>query len=112
MQTIKFTIAPVIVIESEQSLKEILKIIIGDRFRLYTDYRKFDKPSEVSGYSILKSHLYTGDKVYVFNEATLELVFVKGFDSEHMKLSIQLLNNLTENFNIEIKQTLVANPSI
>ena len=112
MQTIKFTTAPVIVIESEQSLKEILKIIIGDRFRLDTDYRKFDKPSEVSGYSILKSHLYTGDKVYVFNETTLELVFVKGFDAEHMKLSIQLLNNLTENFNIEIKQTLIANPSI
>lgn len=112
MQTIKFTTAPVIVIESEQSLKEILKIIIGDRFHIDTDYRKFDKPSEVSGYSILKSHLYTGDKVYVFNETTLELVFVKGFDAEHMKLSIQLLNNLTENFNIEIKQTLIANPSI
>lgn len=112
MQTIEFTTAPVIVIESEQSLEEILKLIIGDRFHLDTDYRKFDKPSDVSGYSILKTHLYTGDKVYIFNETTLELVFVKDFDAEHMKLSIQLLNNLTENFAIKIKQTLEANPTI
>lgn len=112
MQTIKFTTAPVIVIESQQSLEEILKIIIGDRFHLDTDYRKFDKLSDVSGYSILKTHLYTGDKVYVLNKTTLELVFIKGFDAEHMKLSIQLLNNLTENFNIEIKQILEANPTL
>lgn len=112
MQKISFTTAPVIVIESEQSLEEVLKTIIGDRFHLDTDYRKFDKPSEVSGYSILKAHLYTGDKVYVFNEKTLELVFVKGFDTEDMKLSIQLLNDLSSNFDIQIKQTLEANPSI
>lgn len=112
MQTISFTTAPVVVIESEQSLEEVLKTIIGDRFHLDTDYRKFDKLSDVSGYSILKTHLYTGDKIYVFNETTLELVFVKDFDAEHMKLSIQLLNNLTENFNIEIKQTLEENPTI
>ena len=60
----------------------------------------------------MKTHLYTGDKIYVFNETTLELVFVKGFDAEHMKLSIQLLNDLSSNFDIEIKQTLEANPSI
>lgn len=112
MQTIEFTTAPVIVIESQQSLEEILKTIIGDRFHLNTDYRKFDNLSDVSGYSILKTHLYTGDKIYVFNETTLELVFVKGFDAEHMKLSIQLLNDLSSNFDIEIKQTLEANPSI
>lgn len=112
MQTIEFTTAPVIVIESQQYLEEILKTIIGDRFHLDTDYRKFDKLSDVSGYSILKTHLYIGDKIYVFNETTLELVFVKGFDAEHMKLSIQLLNDLSSNFNIEIKQTLEANPSI
>lgn len=112
MQTIEFTTAPVIVIESQQSLEEILKTIIGDRFHLDTDYRKFDKLSDVSGYSILKTHLYTGDKIYVFNETTIEFVFIKGFDSEHMKLSIQLLNDLSSNFDIEIKQTLEANPSI
>lgn len=112
MQTIEFTTAPVIVIESQQSLEEILKTIIRDRFHLDTDYRKFDKLSDVSGYSILKTHLYTGDKIYIFNETTLEFVFIKGFDSEHMKLSIQLLNDLSSNFDIEIKQTLEANPSI
>lgn len=112
MQTIEFTTAPVIVIKSQQSLEEILKTIIGDRFHLDTDYRKFNKLSDVSSYSILKTHLYTGDKIYVFNETTLELVFVKGFDTEDMKLSIQLLNDLSSNFGIEIKQTLEANPSI
>lgn len=44
MQTIEFTTAPVIVIESEQSLKEILKSTIGET-RFYTEYRKFNKLS-------------------------------------------------------------------
>ena len=112
MQTIEFTTAPVIVIESQQSLEEILKTIIGNRFHLDTDYRKFDKLSDVSGYSILKTYLYKGDKVYVFNKTTLELVFIKGLDAENMKVSIKLLNDLNSNFDIEIKQTLDANPSI
>lgn len=111
MQTIEFTNAPVIVIESEQSLKDILKSTIGEN-RFYTEYRKFEKLSNVSGYSILKTHLYTGDKVYVFNETTLELVFINGFDAENMEASIQLLNDLSSNFDIKIKQTLAANPSI
>lgn len=111
MQTIEFTTAPVIVIESEQSLKEILKSTIGEN-RFYTEYRKFKKLSDVSGYSIIKTHLHKGDKVYVFNETTLELVFIEGFDAEDMKLSIQLLNDLSSNFDIKIKQTLEANPSI
>ena len=111
MQSIEFTTAPVIVIESEQSLKDILKSTIGEN-RFYTEYRKFEKLSNVSGYSILKTHLYTGDKVYVFNKTTLELVFINGFDAKNMKASIELLNDLTENFNIKIKQTLDANPTI
>ena len=111
MQTIKFTTAPVIVIESKQSLEDILKSTIGEN-RFQTEYRKFDKISDVSGYSILKTHLYTGDKVYVFNETTLELVFIKGFDAENMKASLELLNTLSSNFDIEIKETLEANPTI
>lgn len=111
MQTIEFTTAPVIVIESQQSLKEILKSTIGET-RFYTEYRKFNNLSEVSGYSILKTHLYTGDKVYIFNETTLELVFINGFDTENMKASIELLNLLNSNFDIKIKETLKANPSI
>ena len=111
MQSIKFTTAPVIVIESKQSLKDILKSTIGEN-RFQTEYRKFENISNVSGYSILKTHLYTGKKVYVFNETTLELVFIKGFDAENMKASIELLNGLSSNFNIEIKQTLEANPTI
>lgn len=111
MQTIEFTTAPVIVIESEQSLKEILKSTIGEN-RFYTEYRMFKKLSDVSGYSIIKTHLHKGDKVYVFNKTTLELVFIEGFDAEDMKLSIQLLNDLSSNFDIKIKQTLEANPSI
>lgn len=111
MQTIEFTTAPVIVIESQQSLKDILKSTIGEN-RFYTEYRKFEKLSNVSGYSILKTHLYTGDKVYVFNKTTLELVFINGFDAENMEASIQLLNDLSSNFDIEIKETLDANPSI
>lgn len=111
MQTIKFTTAPVIVIESKQSLEDILKSTIGEN-RFQTEYRKFDKISDVSGYSILKTHLYTGDKVYVFNETTLELVFIKGFDAENIKASLELLNTLSSNFDIEIKETLEANPTI
>ena len=111
MQTIKFTTAPVIVIESEQSLEDILKSTIGEN-RFQTEYRKFDKISDVSGYSILKTHLYNRNKVYVFNETTLELVFIKGFDAENMKASIELLNTLSSNFDIEIKETLAANPTI
>lgn len=111
MQTIKFTTAPVIVIESKQSLDDILKSTIGEN-RFQTEYRKFEKISDVSGYSILKTHLYTGKKVYVFNETTLELVFIKGFDAENMKASLELLNTLSSNFDIEIKETLEANPTI
>lgn len=111
MQTIEFTTAPVIVIESKQSLKEILKSTIGEN-RFYTEYRKFKKLSDVSGYSIIKTHLHKGNKVYVFNETTLELVFIEGFDAENIKTSIKLLNTLDSNFNIEIKQTLEANPSL
>lgn len=111
MQTIEFTTAPVIVIKSQQSLKDILKSTIGEN-RFYTEYRKFEKLSNVSGYWILKTHLYTGDKVYVFNKTTLELVFINGFDAENMEASIQLLNDLSSNFDIEIKETLDANPSI
>lgn len=112
MQKIEFTTAPVIVIESQQSLEEILKFIMEDRFSLDTDYRKFDKPSEVSGYSISKTHLYTGDKVYVFNKTTLELAFIKGYKPKYMILSIQLIDGLSSKFNIEFKQLLDANPSI
>lgn len=111
MQTIKFTTAPVIVIESKQSLEDILKSTIGEN-RFQTEYRKFEKISDVSGYSILKTHLYWGDKVYVFNKTTLELVFIKGFDAKNMKASIELLNTLSSNFDIEIKETLAANPTI
>lgn len=111
MQTIEFTTAPVIVIESKQSLKDILKSAIGEN-RFYNEYRKFEKLSNVSGYSILKTHLYKGKKVYVFNETTLELVFIEGFDDKTMKVSIQLLNTLNSNFAIKIKQTLEANPTI
>lgn len=111
MQTIEFTTAPVLVIESEQSLKEILKSTIGEN-RFYTEYRKFQKLSEVSGYSIVKTHFYRGNKVYVFNKTTLELVFIEGFDAENMKASIELLNTLNSNFDIEIKETLEANPTI
>ena len=88
-----------------------MKSTIGEN-RFQTEYRKFDKISDVSGYSILKTHLYTGDKVYVFNETTLELVFIKGFDAENMKASLELLNTLSSNFDIEIKETLEANPTI
>ena len=75
MQPIKYTTAPTIVITSEQSLTHILDLTIRDDFPI--EYRKFKKPSDVSGYSITKTHLYTGDKVYVFNNTTLELVFIK-----------------------------------
>lgn len=111
MQTIKFTTAPVIVINSKQSLKEILKSTIGEN-RFHTEYRKFEQLSDVSGYSILKTHLYKGDNVYVFNQETLELVFIKGYNVENMKVSIELLNDLSSKFDIEIKQTLDANPTI
>lgn len=60
----------------------------------------------------MKTHLHKGDKVYVFNETTLELVFIEGFDVENMKASIELLNTLSSNFDIKIKQTLEANPTI
>ena len=111
MQSIKFTTAPVIVIESKQSLEDILKSTIGEN-RFQTEYRKFENISNVSGYSILKTHLYTGKKVYVFNETTLELVFIKGFDAENMEASLELLNTLSSNFDIGIKETLEANPTI
>ena len=111
MQTIEFTTAPVIVIESKQSLKDILKSTIGEN-RFYTEYRKFQKLSDVSGYSIVKTHFYRGKKVYVFNKTTLELVFIEGFNAENMKASIELLNTLSSNFDIEIKETLEANPTI
>lgn len=111
MQTIEFTTAPVIVIESKQSLKDILKSTIGEN-RFYTEYRKFQKLSDVSGYSIVKTHFYRVNKVYVFNKTTLELVFIEGFNAENMKASIELLNTLSSNFDIEIKETLEANPTI
>ena len=63
----------------------------------------------MSGYSIVKTHLVKGDKVYVFNKTTLELMFFSGLNVETMESSLELLDMLSSNFNIQILETLEPN---
>lgn len=104
---IKYTTAPVIVIESTSTLPEIVKATVGTRYN--TQYCKFAELKDVSGYSIVKTHLVKGDKVYVFNKTTLELMFFSGFNVETMESSLELLDMLSSNFNIQILETLEPN---
>ena len=104
---IKYTTAPVIVIESTSTLPEIVKATVGTRYN--TQYCKFAELKDVSGSSIMKTHLVKGDKVYVFNKTTLELMFFSGLNVETMESSLELLDMLSSNFNIQIIETLEPN---
>ena len=110
MQPIKYTTAPVIVIESEQSLIHILDLTIRNDYPI--EYRKFENLSDVSGYSITKTHLYKGDKVYVFNKTTLELAFIKGIDRNIMSMTLNLVNLFSPDLDITILGFLEPDPSI
>ena len=110
MQSIEYTTAPTIVIESEQSLTHILDLTIRNDYPI--EYRKFKKPSDVSGYSITKTHLYTGDKVYVFNNTTLELVFIKGIDAINMSIALLTANVFNPDLNITSLEFVKPDPSI
>lgn len=110
MQPIKYTTAPTIVIESEQSLTHILDLTIRDDFPI--EYRKFKKPSDVSGYSITKTHLYNGDKVYVFNITTLELAFIKGINANDMSIALIVANVFNPDLSITTLEFVKPDPSI
>ena len=110
MQSIKYTTAPTIVIESKQSLTSIINSTIRNDFPI--EYRKFEKPSDVSGYSITKTHLYKGDKVYVFNKTTLELVFIKGINANDMSIALLTANVFNPDLNINSLEFVKPNPSI
>lgn len=109
MQPIKYTTAPVIVIESKQSLTNILDLTIRNDFPI--EYRKFEKFSDVSGYSIVKTHLYTGAKVYVFNETTLELAFIKGINANDMSIALLVANVFNPDLSITTLEFLKPDPS-
>jgi hypothetical protein len=110
MQPIKYTTAPVIVIESEQSLTHILDLTIRNDYPI--EYRKFENPSDVSGYSITKTHLYNGDKVYVFNITTLELAFIKGINANDMSIALIVATIFNPDLNITTLEFLKPDPSI
>lgn len=103
MKPIEFTLAPTLVIESPQSLEELVLDLAGYSYAV--QHLKFNSLREVSAYRIQKAHLEREDKVYLFNTETLELAYIP-------KLGVEALTILLSTKGIPVLETLPANPVI
>ena len=103
MKPIEFTLAPTLVIETPQSLEDLVLELLGYSYTV--QHLKFNSLSDVSAYRIQKAHLELGDKVYLFNKETLELAYIPkvGVDAMTLLLSTKGILDL---------DTLPANPVI
>ena len=90
MQTIKFTTAPTLVINTERKLIDLLPQLVEDN-RLI-QFRQFDTLEEVLAYTIQKTHLLFRDKVYVLNKETFELAYVPYVSPQAMTLGLNRNN--------------------
>lgn len=90
MQTIKFTTAPTLLINTERKLIDLLPQLVEDN-RLI-QFRRFENLEEVSAYTIQKTHLLFRDKVFVLNKKTIELAYVPYVSPQAMALALHREN--------------------
>lgn len=103
MKPIEFTLAPTLVIETPQSLEDLVLELIGYSYTV--QHLKFNSLSDVSAYRIQKAHLEHEDKVYLFNKETLELAYIP-------KVGVDAMTLLLSTKGILVLETLPANPVI
>lgn len=103
MKPIEFTLAPTLVIETPQSLEDLVLELIGYSYTV--QHLKFNSLSDVSAYRIQKAHLEREDKVYLFNKETLDLAYIP-------KVGIDAMTLLLSTKGILVLETLPANPVI
>lgn len=103
MKPIEFTLAPTVVIETPQSLEDLL-IELG-AFTYTVQILEFKSLEQVSAYCIQKAHLEREDKVYLLNKKTLELAYIP-------KIGVDALTLLLATEGIQVLETLKAYPVI
>lgn len=103
MKPIEFTLAPTAVIETPQTLEELLKDL--GVFTYTVQILNFERLEKVSAYAIQKAHLEKEDKVYIFNKEYLELAYIP-------KVGVEALTLLLSTKGISVLETLPANPVI
>ena len=90
MQTINFTTAPTLVINTQRKLIDLLSKLVEDN-RLI-QFIRFKNLEEISAYTIQKTHLLFRDKVFVLNKETLELAYVPYVSPQAMALALHREN--------------------
>lgn len=103
MKPIEFTVAPTLVIETPQTLEDLLKEL--GLFTYTVQVLNFKSLEQVSAYRIQKAHLEREDKIYLFNKETLELAYIP-------KVGVEALTILLSTKGISVLETLPANPVI
>lgn len=103
MKPIEFTLAPTLVIETPQTLEDLLKEL--GLFTYTVQVLNFKSLEQVSAYRIQKAHLEREDKIYLFNKETLELAYIP-------KVGVEALTILLSTKGISVLETLPANPVI
>lgn len=103
MKPIEFTLAPTLVIETPQTLEDLLKEL--GLFTYTVQVLNFKSLEQVSAYRIQKAHLEREDKIYLFNKETLELAYIP-------KVGVEALTILMSTKGISVLETLPANPVI
>ena len=103
MKPIEFTLAPTVVIETPQTLEDLLKEL--GLFTYTVQILEFKSLEQVSAYRIQKAHLEREDKVYLLNKETLELAYIP-------KVGVDALTILLSTKGISVLETLLANSVI
>lgn len=103
MKPLEFTLAPTLVIETPQTLEDLLKEL--GLFTYTVQVLNFKSLEQVSAYRIQKAHLEREDKIYLFNKEALELAYIP-------KVGVEALTILLSTKGILVLETLQANPVI
>lgn len=103
MKPLEFTLAPTLVIETPQTLEDLLKEL--GLFTYTVQVLNFKSLEQVSAYRIQKVHLEKEDKVYLFNKENLELAYIP-------KVGVEALTILLSTQGVSVLETLPANPVI
>lgn len=103
MKPLEFTLAPTLVIETPQTLEDLLKEL--GLFTYTVQVLNFKSLEQVSAYRIQKAHLEREDKIYLFNKETLELAYIP-------RVGVEALTILLSTKGISVLETLQANPVI
>ena len=103
MKPIEFTLALTLVIETPQTLEDLLKDL--GAFTYTVQILNFESLEQITAYCIQKAHLELEDKVYLLNKGTLELAYIP-------KLGVDALTLLLSTKGIVVLETLESNPVI